>query len=547
MGNIITLYKNCKITADYFFVLDNKFTYEKNGIAKTAFLHYLDTLEKVSYNTSDFYLVETGKLNIPFTGDVSDIYSYNYMKITTDKTQDCYAEKYYFITDMVQNSFSTVTALYTEDKWGNYSDKIHLFPSYLERKKHVFEGSLYNPAIAYNSNKPFIFMPLKNTFKYKILVNYQFFNMSTQGEITEREIGSALIGIDNPDTQGQTQTPYIENINNILNLINNIMISSSSIRLDDNRYYEITKISILPNYMRLNPRTTGGKYITINSVDYYFMIIPNGYEETELTDIEEFENINFKSDFKITGIGVYSFQIPLLINGQDKQIKLLINKYASEVKIFISVDGSLYDITDYFEYKYPVSIDNATTTQQQKVAQKLNETIIDNQQAQAIMNGVLSGVNIALGGISMGLSSYTKDYNLAQGGTQLTMAGMRGIIDSGTQYNIAKAKEKAIKTEQYTSNRSFITSSENIINSVYGIGITVIDPVNEFIVNQDILLNGFSLFEIHDDDVFDNSYTDDVIKFSSAKVYGNVTQSIIKWFNNLFTNGIRIYYVDTQV
>lgn len=545
MGNTITLYKNCKITADYFFVLDNKFLYEKNGITKTAFLHYLDTLYQVSYTTSDFYLVETGKLNIPFTGDVSDIYSYNYMKITTDKTQDCYAEKFYFITDMVQNSFSTVTALYTEDKWGNYSDKIHLFPSYLERKKHVFNGSLYNPAIAYNSNKPFIFRALKTGFRYKILVNYQFFNMSTQGEITNREIGSALIGIDDPDLQ--LETPYISNINNVLDLINNIMISSSTVRLSDQRYYEVTKISILPDYIRLNTRQIGDKYIIINNIKYYFMSIFTGYEETELTDIEEFENINFKSDFKITGIGVYSFQIPLLINGKDKQIKLLLYKYASEVKIFLSLDGSLYDFTDYFEYKYPVSIDNATTTQQQKIAQKLNETLLENQKTQATIMGVLSGVNLGIGALSIGMGSKYDDQNLVRGGYNYIMAGEQGIVNSVIAVQNADAKLKAIKSAQYTSNKSYVTSSDNLINSVYGFGYTTLEPINEFIVNEDILLNGYSLFEVHDDDVFDNSYTDDVIKFNSAKVYGNVTQSIIKWFNNLFTNGIRIYYDDTQV
>lgn len=546
MGNIITLYKNCKITADYFFVLDNKFTYEKNGIAKTAFLHYLDTLEKVSYNTSDFYLVETGKLNIPFTGDVSDIYSYNYMKITTDKTQECYAEKYYFITDMVQNSFSTVTALYTEDKWGNYSDKIHLFPSYLERKKHVFENSLYNPAIPYKSNEPFKFEQIKSNFYYYLLVKFQFFNQVGAGEYSERQIGSAVICTLNTTSTPNLLEPITTNYEALIEILNRILLESSVTPIEDGRNYEITGIYILPEYIPFIGRTTRQHYVTIHTsptttVDYYFAEIIEG-------NTYNIENPTpFTSNFKITGIGVYGYQVPLLINGQDKEISIITKAYASEIKIFLSLDGALYDFTDFLEYKYPVSIDNATTTQQQKIALKLNETLLENQKAQSTVMGVLSGVNLGIGAISAGMGAKFDDFNLIKGGYQYVMAGEQGIANSIIEIENADAKLKAIKSAQYTSNKSYIATSDNLINSIFGFGYTTLEPINEFIVNQDIELNGYSLCEVHDDDVFDNSYTDDVIKFTSAKVYGNVTQSIIKWFNNLLTNGIRIYYVDTQV
>lgn len=520
---IITLYKDCILDKDHKEVMDNNVL---DSDSTTAFERYLTSLTKFTITLSEnVYITNAGRF--PVTLELSNtetLYNYNYMKVTDD-----YATKYYFI-DSIDKVDDSALISYTEDIWVNYEFTFRR--SHLIRSKFLKYGAntipFYKLPINYEGNNNLSISTLGNTNSVTLILEVQTYQASSLGDLdtlSHRTTGYYQIKVF--DQQDQTSKFYYSTgsgydqayINDIIQEISSSQLYSSDSSLSDrNFYYDVTNIYIVPYIITNGLEQSTLKYTLQSSWTsniYYF------YENTLNTSLYNTNSITISNDFKNLYVGVFSNLIKLNANGTDIPVKLYMHATTLSFGLYMGVQNKLVDLTNDFQYNYPISVESNESTQLKRLTNdfsKLNSIV--NIFTTAINAG--SGRSLQLGNAVGSLENY--------------------IMANADYYTISKSVE--------------VKSTPAILNSQYGLIQVTITPDNSSEVNNAIKYEGYVVDEYispNDYDIFNPIYATayaayfNVVRFENAIVTGACSQNIRLQLANILNKGVKIWYNETGV
>ena len=247
---IYTLYKNCILNNSYSEVFD---TIHKDSNNNTAFDRYINTLTKFEGSIADSYGSASGSFSIELdfltNGTKDNIYEYNYMLFNdTDNN----FKRYCFI-DSIEVVNGYVIVRYSEDIWHTYSKDMNIRKSLLTNSRKLQYGDwkipFYVPPMEYEGNNALEIELLNKSsnFTYYVVCEFQQYQLTQSGEISNRDIFQVMIGHYENDTNYYvwnflSQEQYTK--------ILSLYINSSKVKYSDlNLYYEINNIKLIPAYL----------------------------------------------------------------------------------------------------------------------------------------------------------------------------------------------------------------------------------------------------------------------------------------------------------
>lgn len=543
----ITLYKNCILNNKYQEVIS---PYTENGHNKNILEEYLDTLPKLLLEDIDeVYYKNNDKLNIDLElfGN-TNIYEFNYMKILYyNENNELKLMRYCFINKINVND-EIVQLFYEEDIFSTYIlDTKRTLPNKIIRKRFLpynYGAGVYKISAEYLSSKKPILDYSENTLFY-IIMTYQDYIGNSFGESTDRNYRTSLLEKATTHRDEESQQIVTDfkrqfNYSEVKEVLLNLVITQPKGRYTTtgtSHFYEIGDIYIIPveynveSFFNITPSTPYGQYIQVSdnnptSDNAYYIVCwqPNNnklYKEEIIYTSNDIDGTNFR----ILSIGTLNTQIPINNIGVDFNYSILFQIDEVNVKLYLSLQNSLYDISEDFLFDLPIKS--------------------------------YKGEEMSLARLSRNLGNISSFYKIASSfipgkqGFNLSKAGSIGgsFIEGTSELIINNA-------HLHTSNVSSFVSSSGVINAHFGIIIFKIDSVNDDYINYYVENNGYSL----DGYVIDNNFIIndfivskyfglgqrklhyDVVKFEKMNIIGSFTNEIANKLNEIFTNGVKIWY-----
>ena len=562
----ITLYKKCILSNSYSEVFD-VFHKTKDPITNeetVALQRYLSSLTKYEIVADNVYVPNSGKITLELNEDNVNIYEYNYMYL---EDTDNNFRRYCFIDDItVVNGLAVIS--FSEDIWSNYAGSMEIRKSLLVRSRATKYGDwsipFYAPGMAYEGNNELqineLFEKPKNYREVAIICQVQLYQLSTQGEISKREIYEFFVSnrVTNADSS-YILMPVQSAFSTLLNLI--AYSSANEITFNNEKWhYEVFNFVLLPEIFNvsLNEVSPISVFKTGNVTTYINLLSDSvvGNESIVYT-AEKTIDCNFKQ-FKI---GTMASAFDVVQNGTPLKVKLGYFASKTEFGVYINFQNQIYDITNDFTLELPVSVQTADVTQQQASARELrslNAKLGIAGGSIDIASGVAeTAIGWATTGLGMSLGNVADAAPFA--GTDTVLKGTSGVFSGmanagkGILRIIGSNKELEIANRaQFVSNRGIKLLTSTALVANYGVVIFEIQPDNTTEVQANIDNTGYVCNEIVDD-LFNKPITDtvatayNVMRFDFANVFGNFTQKIAKALRAILYSGFKIWYDETQI
>lgn len=551
-------------------------TFVKDDNNQTALDRYLASLSSKSYTVDNVYLTNTGKFTFELseTDGYHDFYEINYIKV---EDTDNNVTRYAFIENItIVNGLAVVQ--YIEDTWANYSSSMVIRNSLLSRSRIIDYGQTiygrikipyYTIDLPYESNE----MPKLSTCAYdtvigddavinncNAIVSFQIYKTEQQGEISARRTYTTLLKC----TINELTSSFDFKPGVWVNIIQEMIIQSSSLEIQSGWNYEISSVYLLPVELGISTKA--------NTTEKFNLIIPAS-ATTDMFDIKMYElypyevnyqNINdsgelveltgyiLPNDFKRIGVGTLSQMINVVNNGSDINVSVFYSADAYNFALYLGVQGQLIEITDSFRLDVPIASQTADVTQQQKTARAV-ETLNGTLQ---MVGGVVS---MGFGGWSMGTSNalltagqsrgqlggVVAGQHAVQGSTSGLVGGVGGFVRGLTNVVVANLP-------MFTTNKGLVAKSNAVLNAGYGIITATIVADNDTEVENYINEGGYVCEEIVDNKIFtdiqtgiENKYN--VVMFDYVKLYGKFSQRTASVLREILTNGVKIWYDETSI
>lgn len=580
----ITLYKKCILSNSYSEVFD-VFHKTKDPLTNeetVALQRYLSSLTKYEIVADNVYVPNSGKITLELDFDYenvsNNIYEYNYMYL---EDTDNNFRRYCFIDDItVVNGLAVIS--FSEDIWSNYASSMEIRKSLLVRSRATKYGDwsipFYAPGMAYEGNNPLkintmLNVPIStdNPSAMNILCQLQTYNLSEQGEISDRQVYTTIVAY--AGIVGTTQTrklffdfkaePYTDETGYVKDysateVVQGLYKLSSKQLINQNRtdrYFQISNVLLIPNY--LTDAVTEKEIGTVKNVNVsngalecvFCEIDITGTKKGELYFLQEY---NVNNDFTLLGVGTINRIIPIVPNGNKIKVSFGISYDNFSVALFISVQNQLYEITEDFACDVPISVQTADVTQQQASARELRDLNAKIGISNAKSEMLTSGIQAFIGGATMAVTPLVGDLNqLLRGGSMIAEAKNRNIRASNELIGSNKELEIANR-KMFTTNKAISVKQNTLINGVKDLLLYYIDANNATEVQANIDNTGYVCNEIVDD-LFNKPITDtvatayNVMRFDFANIFGNFTQNIAKALRAILYNGFKIWYDETKI
>lgn len=571
----ITLFKKCILSNSYSEVFD---VFHKDSNNKVALERYLASLQKYEIVADNVYVPNSGRITLELSEGNVDIYEYNYMYL---EDTDNNFRRYCFIDDItVVNGLAVIS--FSEDIWSNYASSMEIRKSLLVRSRATKYGDwaipFYAPGMEYEGNNPLLINTMLNipisattTTAMNILCQLQTYNLSEQGELSDRQVYTAIVSY--AGTVGTTATrklffdfmaePKTDETGilkkySATEVVQGLYKLSSKQLINQNRtdrYFQISNVLLIPNY--LTDAITEKEIGTVKNVNVSNGALECVFCEINLKNSKQGElyflkEYNVKNDFKLLGVGTINRIIPVTPNGNKIKVSFGISYDNFSIALFLSVQNQLYEITDDFTCDVPISVQTADVTQQQAAARELRDLNAKIGISNAKSEMLTSGIQAFIGGATMAITPLVGDINqLLRGGSVMAEAKNRNIrarnelLGSNKELEIANRK-------MFTTNKAISVKQNTLINGVKDLLLYYIDANNTTEVQANIDNTGYVCNEIVDD-LFNKPITDEVataynvMRFDFANIFGNFTQNIAKALRAILYNGFKIWYNEKQI
>ena len=561
----LRLYKNCKLTQEY----DNVFN------SKSVFESYLETLDATAYDISletSYYSVQsdgTGSIPIDFNY-VSDgqilghINEYNYIRFTDSNYN---IVRYCFVTTIaIQNGIAIIN--YLEDVWHNYVFGTQISRCIISQRRSTGDYPAKN-IIDYEGNSaPNLYTYSQSgllTSDQLMVVKFQLYKTAQSGEITERYPLSGVIFYE--DTDNVYSTNIYPDRNNIADFLYKSAQKTDSVNINGRIYpgvetgnynIDITDIYIVPKkYLSYTYNLESGIRVKFNesielsttegSVTLFickFTVSSLGLTNT--VSYKPFENQPPEFGYKTIAIGNYSMSIPFSYNGvSDTEVKVYFKTDIKSFALFYSINNQLVEITECYNYNYPINIETAENLQLQKINRKLENDTYERNKG-ALVADTFRGVASASSGIISIASG-----NVG-GGIQSIVNGATEPVDSFIQLKNSQQRLTDITNASlYVSNSGVSATSNAVLNADVDLLLYQINPVNELIVNNissafGKVCNIFIQSLINGGEIgVPTTMSYEYFIISKCDITGNAPDNVLIMIKNILKRGVRVWRVNT--
>ena len=265
----LRLYKGYAFSSDYSEVMDCRPTSGTGG--KSPHAAYLETLESTTLVLDSVYLTFSGTINIDWDAQYfGDITQYNYMSLINDDLT-----LYAFIRDRnYVNGIAVIT--YDLDIWSSYSPKMTLRQSMRAATRFPVSERPYALPVDYVTNDTPNFTRLAGGDEGNVqaVVVYQFYKLSTdKANVVLRDGRVALMkygtGTDESAYTAAGSYKKVSTLASQLVAQSGVKnISVSKVTIDDDTFYEISSVYLLPASFDLSLATPGTAESRVTSVPY---------------------------------------------------------------------------------------------------------------------------------------------------------------------------------------------------------------------------------------------------------------------------------------
>lgn len=555
----IRLYKNCKITREY----DNVFN------SQSVFESYLETLDTTAYNlTLDdvYYSVQsdgTGSIPIDFNYVLNDqvlghINEFNYIRFT-----DTYYNivRYCFVTSIaIQNGIAIIN--YLEDIWHNYVFGTQISRCIISQRRDV-NGIPAKNIIDYSTTKS---PKVKSITTYSgetfvIIVKGQVYNTTESGSINNRTPFVGGVFYYNNDSGYFYNTSSADTLNDICAFIYksaqtqngiNVQFPFGNVSGDNN--LDITDIYIIPRkYIEdMFDRNIAVAPIKFNSTfefqsrDFTMYISLLDYHNVLQPTLEQ--SITFDTPdemYKIISVGNYAFSVPVAYDGMDLNFKVLYICDGKTFSIFYAVNKQIIEITECYNYHFPLSIESAENLQLQKINRKLENDTYERNKGTLVTDTFRGTASFASGIISL----FTGNIG---GGLQSLTNGITSPIDSFIELKNAQQRLNDITNAGlYTSNTAVSATSNAFMNAQADFIIFYVDSTNDTIVN-DVYNNFGRVCDVFVDSLIENNQINISTTFEyeyyivdRCDITGSAPNDVLIMIKNILKRGVRVWRVTT--
>jgi hypothetical protein len=561
---------------------------------KTAFDRYLETLTKFTVEVDEVYATNSGRLTFELDGPYGNIHECNYMKVYDDYND---FTRYAFIDTMtVVNGLVSIS--YIEDIWSNYAKEMHLRNSLLTRSRIIDYGEVdfiikpngdrgnmkipfYTLPASYTGNNA---LTIKRVFDNSVVdennvgnfcnlvVEMQWFKLTEKGEVSERQTGVFMVSVaasgeDDIYREGGT---YQLDIDRMVDCLSRIIVLSSNKKIINNDSlenefnYEISKSYLLPiefGATRLAPDITTPfndifrrgkdfKLVDESATPYKGYIFNKLDKDIGYPVLQA--SYQIPHNFKTIGVGSVTRAINIVENGTDINVDIYTIHDDNNFGVYISLQNQFIEITEDFQYIFPIAVQSADVTQQQRTARAVENVSGALQVIGGVANIVTGaatlGTSTALLGVGQAsgqLGTMRAGQNAVLGSTGDILGGAKGLVGGITNLVVANK-------DMYVTNRGINARSNASINARYGLVKFEIVPDNEREMRNIINETGYVCNEIVDEEIlksantgYENEYN--VLLFEYVKVYGNFAQNIASALGDILLNGFKIWYDESAI
>ena len=547
----IRLYKGYAFSSDYSEVMDCRTISGTGG--KSPHAAYLETLESAALVLDSVYLTYSGTINLDWDAQYfGDITQYNYMSLINDDLT-----MYAFIRsrDYV-NGIAVIT--YDLDIWSSYSPKMTLRQSMRAATRFPVSGRPYALPVDYVTNDTPNFTRFAGVDDYgdvQAVVVYQFYKLSTdKANVVLRDGRVALMkygtGTDESAYTAAGSYKKISTLASQLVAQSGVKnISVSKVTIDDDTFYEISSVYLLPASFDLSLATPGTAESRVASVPYD---APAGDPEynvafytlnTDALGVYVAASYAVPADAAILGVGVPSNIIPIPFDGLEHQFFVSYKAGKYTFNLYFEIDGALYNAEDNFELQLPFTAASAAETQQARIARQLEESQLTSKYWEIGLQAAAGALQVGTGAAAIATGAG------AAGGVAGVLSGVSAISSAAANLRstIETTTANAMPRRLWAGGTQCQSTAQ--YNSTMGVGYMSILPANTDEVQEAIAEGGYNVAVITASlDIDDATAATkaerqyDVVRFSFARISGQLSETIKDQLRAILISGFKLWY-----
>ena len=546
----IRLYKGYAFSSDYSEVMDCRTTSGTGG--KSPHAAYLETLISTALELDSVYLTFTGTINLDWDAQYfGEIKQYNYMALINDDLT-----VYAFIRDVdYVNGIAVIT--YDLDIWSSYSPKMTLRPSMRAATRFPVSGRPYALPADYVTNDTPVFTRLAGGDEGNVqaVVVYQFYKLSTdKANVVLRDGRVALMkygtGTDESAYTAAGSYKKISTLASQLVAQSGVKnISVSKVTIDDDTFYEISSVYLLPASFDLSLATPGTAESRVTSVPYD---APAGDPEynvafytlnTDALGVYVAASYAVPADAAILGVGVPSNIIPIPFDGLEHQFYVNYKAGKYTFNLYFEIDGALYNAEDNFELQLPFTAASAAETQQARIARQLEESQLTSKYWEIGLQAAAGALQVGTGAAAIATGAG------AAGGVAGVLSGVSAISSAAANLRstIETTTANAMPRRLWAGGTQCQSTAQ--YNSTMGVGYMSILPANTNEVQEAIAEGGYNVAvvtaSLDIDDATAATKAErlyDVVRFSFARISGQLSETIKDQLRAILISGFKLWY-----
>ena len=546
----IRLYKGYAFSSDYSEVMDCRTISGTGG--KSPHAAYLETLESAALVLDSVYLTYSGTINLDWDAQYfGDITQYNYMSLINDDLT-----MYAFIRsrDYV-NGIAVIT--YDLDIWSSYSPKMTLRQSMRAATRFPVSGRPYALPVDYvtNDTPNFTRFAGGDEGNVQAVVVYQFYKLSTdKANVVLRDGRVALMkygtGTDESAYTAAGSYKKVSTLASQLVAQSGVKnISVSKVTIDDDTFYEISSVYLLPASFDLSLATPGTAESRVASVPYD---APAGDPEynvafytlnTDALGVYVAASYAVPADAAILGVGVPSNIIPIPFDGLEHQFFVSYKAGKYTFNLYFEIDGALYNAEDNFELQLPFTAASAAETQQARIARQLEESQLTSKYWEIGLQAAAGALQVGTGAAAIATGAG------AAGGVAGVLSGVSAISSAAANLRstIETTTANAMPRRLWAGGTQCQSTAQ--YNSTMGVGYMSILPANTNEVQEAIAEGGYNVavvtasLDIDDATAATKAERQyDIVRFSFARISGQLSETIKDQLRAILISGFKLWY-----
>lgn len=547
----LRLYKGYAFSSDYSEVMDCRTTSGTGG--KSPHAAYLETLESTALVLDSVYLTFSGTINLDWNAQYfGDITQYNYMSLINDDLT-----LFAFIRDRdYVNGIAVIT--YDLDIWSSYSPKMTLRQSMRAATRFPESGRPYALPVDYVTNDTPVFTRfagVEDEGNVQAVVVYQFYKLSTdKANVVLRDGRVALMkygtGTDESAYTAAGSYKKISTLASQLVAQSGVKnISVSKVTIDNDTFYEISSVYLLPASFDLSLATPGTAESRVTSVPYD---APAGDPEynvafytlnTDALGVYVAASYAVPADAAIIGVGVPSNIIPIPFDGMEHQFFINYKAGKYTFNLYFEVDGAIYNAEDNFELQLPFTAASAAETQQARIARQLEESQLTSKYWEIGLQAAAGALQVGTGAAAIATGAG------AAGGVAGVLSGVSAISSAAANLRstIETTTANAMPRRLWAGGTQCQSTAQ--YNSTMGVGYMSILPANTNEVQEAIAEGGYNVavvtasLDIDDATAATKAERQyDIVRFSFARISGQLSETIKEQLRAILVSGFKLWY-----